>query len=252
MRNVLIHYHLFKNAGSSIDAILKNSFANNWFAFDPEKPPFHLTSVDLGRIINENPDTVAFSSHSIVPPLPMGEFTVYPLVVLRDPIARVMSAYIFEWKKQLFLDSPKGTLAEYIVEKFSKPRANAIEDFQAIRLSVADPVKPSSDLKQPDDLILQSAMAFISSLPLFGLVEKFQASLEMISSEYGPVFPELVTENIERNVTQSTGTPMHIRHQKIHDLVGNELYDELILRNQMDIKLYSYASGLFSNMQNSR
>ena len=248
MRNVLVHYHLFKNAGSSIDAILKKSFADDWMAFDPNCPPSLYTSVDLAKIIEENATKVAFSSHCIVPPLPTGQFSVFPIVVLRDPIARVMSAYIFEWKKQLELEEPKGSLAEYIHDKFSKARANAIEDFQSFRLSVVDETRVSPIKGLADASILQAAIEFISELPVFGIVEQFDVSLDLFSYSYGSVFPDLKFEHVAHNVTQGTDIPMHVRYEKIRSNIGGELFDELILRNQMDIKLYSYALGRFSEI----
>ena len=245
MRNVLVHYHLFKNAGSSVDAILKSSFLDKWHAFDPPNPAGKVSAEDLTKVIEQNKECVAFSSHCIVPPLPVGDFNVFPIVVLRDPISRVMSAYMFEWKKQLNLDEPKGTLAEYIEAKLTKPRANAIEDFQTIRLSVTDRSRTSPMLKVADDLILENAKEFISQLPVYGLVEEFDTTLEFIQKVYCPVFPDLKVENIAHNVTQNVQIPLHKRHDSIKNNIGEALFNELVVRNQMDIKLYQYAVGRF-------
>lgn len=245
MRKVVVHYHLFKNAGSSVDALLEKSFGESWHAFDPEEKSAVIPSKSLAEIIEQNEDKVAFSSHCIVPPLPQGDFQVFPIVVLRDPIARVMSAYLFEWKKQIQAEKPKGTLTEYIQEKLSKPRANAIEDFQTIRLAVDNVDRPTPILKRDDELILEDARKFVESLPVISLVEEFSTSLLLLEDYLKPHFPEMQFDVQAKNTTQDTAVPMHERHNKIKEMIGTDTYNELVLRNQLDIKLYAYAKGRF-------
>lgn len=255
MRNVILHYHLFKNAGSSVDGILSKSFGDQWLAFDPNNPAGKVSSENLALLIENNPEIVAFSSHSIVPPLPQGDFKIFPIVVLRDPIARVMSAYSFEWKKQLGLEKAKGSLTDYIREKFDKPRANAIEDFQTFRLAVSDSQKTAPSPNDHDEEILSQAKTFLAELPVFGLVEEFETSLKLFQKTFESSFPDMKFENEVRNVTADPSIAIYKRHEKIRDTIGNDTYEELIRRNQLDIKLYSYAQGRFDllkqNLQNS-
>ena len=42
-RHIVVHYHLFKNAGSSIDHLLKIAYADSWINHDPGDLP-HLVS----------------------------------------------------------------------------------------------------------------------------------------------------------------------------------------------------------------
>jgi len=330
VRHVAIHYHLFKNAGSSIDKILENGFGANWISFDP-KPDRLLSAQDLIAVIDAHPAASAFSSHLIVPPAPSraaaaadprrtdtastsdaavakadagtdkggnadddivaasdaasdvasdvasdaasdaaldeaaevvtgGEtaapadapkhtvltpFRVHPIVVLRDPILRVRSAYLFEWQKQKGTEQPIGTLAEYVREKLEKPRANAIEDFQTLRLSVTDPARTRPPRTRSDVEMLADASAFVASLPAFGLVERFDESLELLEDAFSPFFPDLRFPPVRANTTQSTDTPTHERHARIRKELGEELHAELVARNQMDIALYRYALGRF-------
>jgi len=228
--------------------VLKNSFGDQWLSFDPKDPGGKITSSALSDTIESNSDKVAFSSHCIVPPLPEGEFTVFPIVVLRDPISRVMSAYLFEWKKQLALEKPKGTLTEYIQNKFSSPRANAIEDFQTIRLSVSEYDRGTPRKSKHDEEILADAKQFIAELPVFCLVEDFQRSLMMLEDYLSPTFPDMNFDIQAKNTTQDTSIPLHERHEKIKTLIGTDTYDELVRRNQLDIKLYAFAQGRFMEM----
>jgi len=42
-RTILIHYHLFKNAGTSLDAVLKENFGDKWITreFDRKNAAIH-------------------------------------------------------------------------------------------------------------------------------------------------------------------------------------------------------------------
>lgn len=245
MRKVLVHYHLFKNAGSSVDYILKNAFQENWRNYDPGDPP-HLVSGDmLLEYLNENESLEALSSHMLVPPVPTKGIRILPILFLREPITRVMSSYLFEWKKQKFLDEPCGTLASYIETKFATPRVSAIEEFQCIRIGNNDTsrVKPEGSLS--DEEILNNAKAVISGLPAFGLVDRFDESMERFNKAYASEFPALKFHSVARNTTQSLDRSLQDRFEEIEENVGTELFNELVRRNQLDIKLYQYACGLF-------
>jgi hypothetical protein len=248
MRKILLHYHLFKNAGSSIDRCLKASFGDRWHAFDPESPSGVYTASELREIIDENDRAVAFSSHCIVPPLLVGSTQVSPIIILREPISRVFSAYTFEWQKQKGLDAPVGELDEYIHAKFEMPRRNAIENFQTMRLSVTDDSKRAPASDKSDVELVEAACRVIDKLPAFGLVERFDESVNWLQQSYCKDFPGLDLQPVAANVTQSASKPLWVRNKAIADRIGDELYNELLLRNQMDIQLYAYAAGRFNAM----
>lgn len=245
MRKVLVHYHLFKNAGSSIDFILKTAFQDKWENYDPGDPPHLLSGDMLVEYLEKNEALEAISSHMLVPPVPVSNIEIYPILFIREPITRVMSAYLFEWKKQKGLEEPSGSLSEYIESKFASPRVSAIEEFQCIRIGNDDSsrVKPVNQLT--DEQILNNAKKVLKDLPAFGLVDRFDESMEKFNTAYGSEFPELEFHNVERNTTQSTRLTVQERFEKMEGEIGKELFDELILRNQLDIKLYQYACGLF-------
>jgi len=246
MRKVLVHYHLFKNAGSSIDSCLSDSFATQWHAFDPDANTGVYTANQLQSIIEAHPSTIAFSSHCLVPPLLTGSVKVSPIIILREPISRVLSAYAFEWQKQKGTDQPVGELSDYIEAKFKLRRRNAIENFQTMRLAVTDPDARNPDVEKSDAELIEAACAVIEALPAFGLVEQFDRSVAWLQQAYQTDFPELALQPVATNVTQTKSSPLWERHSSIAEKIGADLFSELILRNQMDIQLYAFALGRFN------
>ena len=96
-RKVLIHYHLFKNAGTSVDAILRRNFGHRWVntEFPPRAQADHQEAVR--RLILDNPNLAAVSSHTLMLPVPEIEgVEVFPILFVRHPLDRLKSAYEFE------------------------------------------------------------------------------------------------------------------------------------------------------------
>lgn len=97
MRTVIIHYHIYKNAGTSFDHVLTHNFGDRHELFDG---PFHFFTIDqeqLDRLIIRRPDAVAFSSHQIMLPPPSSlNYRALTAIFVRNPFLRVASIYRFK------------------------------------------------------------------------------------------------------------------------------------------------------------
>jgi hypothetical protein len=248
MRKVILHYHLYKNAGSSIDSILQNSLGEQWANYDLNQKGVKIYPDGIKQFIDANPQLRAISSHQAVPPLPQGDFKVFPIIFLRHPILRIRSAYVFEWQKQLGLDKPKGSFSEYIDAKLRKNHLGGLSNFHVSRLSnisyeesfIASQVNVTSKL--------ETAKLFLSNIPFFGLVEEFQASLIRLHYYLKMTFPEITVKHYETNVLQNLAYTTEERIRFIREEVGEKRYINLALSNELDIELYEYATGLFKDI----
>lgn len=245
-RKIIVHYHLFKNAGTSVDRMLQKSFGDQWINYDLPAAGARISPENLAQYIAENPHLQAISSHQIVPPLPEDGIDVFPIVFLRDPIDRVKSAYLFEWQKQPALEEPKGSFSEYVREKLGAYRRNAIEEFQVIKFANKGQASHTPNMKLSDGQLLANSRDFIASLNCFGIVEKFNESMALFESKLPEGFPKVTFErSVRANSLQDPGLSLDDKYNKIQEELGDELYTELVMRNQMDIKLYQYALGKF-------
>ncbi|MED5314595.1 MAG: hypothetical protein VYB84_01030, partial [Pseudomonadota bacterium] len=69
-RNVLLHYHIFKNAGTTFERVLDENYGDGHITFDG---PFSFSVINqdqLSTIIQRHPNAVACSSHQIHLPPP--------------------------------------------------------------------------------------------------------------------------------------------------------------------------------------
>ncbi len=95
---IIIHIHIFKNAGSSIFATFRRNFGNRAVELEPDNEDLYLTPEEIEDYLKDHPDTVMVSSHRIRLPLPptLAGRQVIPLVFIRDPLDRLASVYRFE------------------------------------------------------------------------------------------------------------------------------------------------------------
>ncbi|UHQ55870.1 hypothetical protein [Microbulbifer sp. YPW16] len=244
-RKVIVHYHFFKNAGSSIDEILQSSFGERWSKFDKSPAGNKILPDELSSFLISRPDLRAVSSHQAVPPLPAGNYEIFPIFFLRHPIIRARSAYLFEWQKQKGLSVPKGSFSEYVEEKLDPGNGGVIADFHVYQLankvrSGRWPVRDLDPVKRFND-----AKCFLESLPFFGLVEHFQESLERMHFYLKYHFPELRVVNYEVNATDKSNLSLREKLARIRDELGDRLYTSLIDHNQLDLAFYEFALERF-------
>ena len=247
-RSVLVHYHLFKNAGTSIERLLRDAFGDAWASWDRPEPGARISGAELQRWLEERPSIRAVSSHQIVPPLPRGNLRPLPIVFLREPLVRVRSAWLFEWQKQLGLDAPKGTLREYIESKLVHENTSVIANFQVSRLANTDYEETRPRLHRHNEALLPAACRFVDSLPFVGLVDRFADSLRLMQAACREPFPGFVVREHRENVLESSSDPLEARLERLRRDIGDELFDELCLRNRLDLQLYAYAAGRFGAM----
>jgi hypothetical protein len=69
MRTIILHYHLFKNAGTSVDHVLRQNFPSAWVSQEFPGKGGNNTA-DVSHWITSSPQTIAFSSHTMQGPIP--------------------------------------------------------------------------------------------------------------------------------------------------------------------------------------
>lgn len=241
--------HLFKNAGTSIDRILKQNFGSQWMSYDEDQSGKIICSNQFEKVVRVHQNIQAFSSHQLVPPFPNNEFTVFPIVFIRHPLERIKSAYLFEWKKQLGLDSPRGSLQEYIDEKLQHRRRNVIEEFQTMRLSNSGRTNFQNIDQYSDCDLLDRAKKLLNQLPCVGVVDRFDESIEKIENCAKRYWPHIEFFTAQENVSQSTNLPMLEKLDAIREELGEYSYYRIADANKLDLQLYDYACKLLEAKQ---
>ena len=69
-RFVVVHYHFFKNAGSTIESILEREFGEDFATLHGLTPDTELDNDELSVFLSTHRDIKAVSSHHLRYPLP--------------------------------------------------------------------------------------------------------------------------------------------------------------------------------------
>ncbi|BDW84197.1 hypothetical protein [Roseicyclus marinus] len=178
-RTIILHYHLFKNAGTSVDAILKRNFPDRWVT--REFPAMGGNNTPLVEAwIRETPEAIAYSSHTMMGPIPhIDGVRVISFLLLRDPIERIKSAYRFErtqnadtWGARL---AKEHDFEGYVRARLARPGDRQCRNFQTHRLASLMPGA------EPE---LDRAKRALAALSVVGRVEAFDEAMERLAAAY--------------------------------------------------------------------
>jgi hypothetical protein len=235
-RPVVVHYHLFKNAGSSIDSALKDNFGATW----AERESNHrMRPAELASFLIDNPWICAFSSHTATLPVPPIEgIEILPIVMLRHPVDRIRSVYEFERKQKVDGIGPntaKGMTMDAFVawrlERFSEMRDRSFVNFQVERMA----------LGSSEGTELERAMGTVAGLPFVGVVEAYEQSLERLEDHIQTLFPKVRLKAYRRNTSAPAKDTLEDRLRTFREQLGGDLYEKLMHANADDMVLWESA-----------
>jgi len=245
-RPVILHYHLFKCAGTSIEQVLKSQFGRRFATWDKSDPAAKISAIEMAAYIHEHPELVAISSHQAIPPLPIvAGARVHPVVFLRHPLDRMLSTYRFSRQRASAIPTDRlasnNSLKDYVRTLLEQGNANHASNFYVY--SLTDQRDPATNKLLPvgPKRHLGQAKAFLRSLPVVGIVERFVESTAAFQSIISAELPDFRFPVVEANVTSPRQTTLETRLEYIRNELGDDLWQRLLERNAPDFELYRIA-----------
>jgi len=245
-RIIIIHNHLFKNAGTTIDWVLRKNFKNS-FVDHRDDINMKKGAQYLKRYLAENPWIIALSTHHLRLPLPILEnSSILTIMMLRHPIERVTSVYNFE-RKQFDSDTLGARYArnhsfkDYVSWRMRADVPPTIRNFHIYRCLPA-PVNWKEKINDKD---LSAAKKYVESVEMLGLVEEFDNSMTIFEKTLKPYFPNIDFTYKQKNVGQNQQETLDERIYRLRSEIGHDTYRLLVKENEMDLRLYNYVKELF-------
>ena len=235
-RYLLLHYHLFKNAGTSVDAILKKNFGKLWQNIEFLPPGQEDHAKAIATFVAEHPDLIAISSHTLFCSPPVFENTdVMPIIFMRHPLKRLRSAYDFERKQAaetLGAQLARNTdFISYVRTRLTTFGDRSFHNFQTYRLARLLPNDDRSERER--------AFAALDQLPFVGLVEEFGKSLSKLKAIIQPRISSFQIYDAWENATSGKSHDENApKPPSLQDELGDETYAKVLKANQDDIALY--------------
>lgn len=240
-RCIILHFHFFKNAGTSIESILRKNFDERFITHELGGPAEAFPSSEFLPLLNERKDIAAISSHTIHFPVPESpDYTILPIVFLRHPLDRILSMYNFE-KKQGSQQPGSSmanelTIAEYIRVRRKNPLAFTLRNYQMWMMS-------RTRAHYTDyPALFEVAKQQLESIPVVGVVEEFSESVTQLTEWLQPYFPGLDMQPEHENRSALSDMNIDKRLDMLKQEIGTELYSEIESENSWDIELHRIAT----------
>ena len=241
MRHILLHGHIFKNAGSTLDWSLRRSFGPGFCEHRNDQVMRDTPDAALRDALRD-PALMALSSHNLPsqPPRARG-ICFHTVFLLRDPVERVLSVYAFERAQQANTPGARAakrmTLQEYVGWRLQDDVRPVIRDFQTRFLAGAAWRRSSDALSEH---ALAEARRQVEESALVGIVSRYDDSMVMIEAALEGYFPRLDLAYVAQNVRRGgAGAAASATPAKVQ--LGS-LFDEVLAHNRHDSALYALAS----------
>jgi hypothetical protein len=238
-RHVILHYHFFKNAGSTVESILENNFRNRFARLDSDDYNSTLPNDALLDFLTTRSEVVAVSSHQLRPPKPADDsFIFHDILFLRHPIARLCSVYEFYRRTDLETDPLIAVAKTRDVQEFFQLLA---EDYPHHVNNAQVSLLANASKELPTESDLAVAADVISHATVLGVAELFDESAVSAENSLGRVFKGLDFSYVPQNV--SAGRPVSLDDQlaRFQTYCGTEIFDRIIKLNQLDLALVQMA-----------
>lgn len=239
MRYVILHHHFFKNAGSTIEEILDQSFGGRFSRLDSVVRDHVYTNQELLAFLRENPGTLAISSHQIRYPMPNDSgLLLFDICFLRDPIDRIRSMYEY-FRKRPAPGDPVSDIANQcspgdFVARLIEEHPLHVRNVQVNLLAA------SGDSDAPTDADLETAIQRIHEASFPGVVDMFRQSVRAGEYFLSQVFPELNCGVPPANVSADLEGDRR-RGIDLEQECPPSVFAELLRLNRLDIALVEAA-----------
>jgi len=234
LRFVILHYHILKNAGSTIEEALDHSFGERFARLDSATARDHtINAASVLDFVRANPSLEAVTSHQIRYPMPVARgILFFDICFVRDPIDRVWSMYDY-FRKRPAEGDPVSDLAnstgpgEFV--------AGMVRDFALqIRNVQVNLIAAAGDSDEPTEADLDLATRRMMDATMPGVVDMFHESVAAGQYRLRTIFPRIDFACEPENVSRSGDAP---KRPSLRELCDRQVWDELMRINALDFEL---------------
>lgn len=246
-RPVILHFHIFKNAGTTIDWILRKNFGDQ---------AAELANPDHDAIINMrvlqyyfelHQNVKSLSSHQFRFPVPQvpGLYFI-PIVFVRHPIDRIYSIYnhFHRWEENhVFYKKAKELNLKEFIKWYLQSDDYSVINNGTMKNSQVSFLSDLRDLPQISSHHLDLAIQTMKSCQILGVVERTNESLVLAETILQNHFDNIDLSYISQNVNPDRHDDNEKRIELSREAVGDGLFDKIMKNNEMDIQLYQEANA---------
>jgi hypothetical protein len=237
VRFVFVHYHIFKNGGTTIESILRREFENGFVTIEGPCSETILDGGGLKEFLYHHPEILAVSSHQLRYPKPEARgWVIFDCCLVRHPLERLASLYGHYRRADsgdaLSLRAKRQTPGEFM-RQLLDDSPNLVSDIQVVQLA-----NGGAFTRPAGERDLERASLLLCEMAAPGVVELFDESLVCAEYFLRPAFPKLRMHYCPQNV----GRPAS-GEESLEEFWGEDVHADLLRLNQLDLELYRRAKS---------
>jgi hypothetical protein len=238
-RVVLLHYHIFKNAGSTIDFALKQNFGHRLAYLHGNRFDSMVSNSALLDFLTKNLDVAAVSSHHLRPPAPVvPSIRFLEILVVREPLDRLCSIYDF-YRRTDQLADPLAGLAKKLE---LGPYVRALRDkYPHLLRSPQLNFIANQGKAIPDSDDFARGVSLIRNVAILGTTEMLAEALTIAEFALRRELNKLDFSYMSQNVTRDhRGQPAR---ERLQQACAADFFVEVCEAVQFDAELHCLANA---------
>lgn len=243
-RPILIHHHIFKNAGTSFNHALQQYFGKCFFEFDLPNNQV-VSSENIKQFVGNHPQAQAISIHHACLPVEGKEnHQFFSSIFLRKPLARIQSIYQFERQQQA---QTEGAIKAKILN---------FKDYVLWRLEATPTMfcnyqtyycsRTRNHHRIPTEKDLAVAIQNVQNCLIVGTVERYEESLKVAQLKLRPFYSKIHLTPSHLNITSKVTQSEAVVRAKLVVELGEEVVWQIEHQNQLDQQLYKVADEILN------
>lgn len=236
----ILHFHQFKNGGSTLDWILERNFGESLISHHADHSNGRLVEADILAMIQAHPETQAFTSHHFRLPL-QATAGLLPLWLVRHPLDRIPS--IYEQERRTLAqgpDDPRYASLEAWLAQALETRPFMICDSQVQFFA-----QGGIAFEAPTEVSLREAIKVLDASPYSGVVSDYDKSMVMLEVLMQRWWPNFDAAYLPQNLSQRDPT-IEQRLESLREVISPDLFQQLLVQNRYDLALFEYARQLLA------
>jgi len=247
MRTVILHGHIFKNAGTTLDWSLERMLGRDFLDHRQDSLMLDQGMRHVEELVTDNQHLRAISSHHMpVMESAVGDLNLMPVYLLRHPLGRIVSVYDFE--RQQDAETPGARAAssmsfpDYVRWRMTAGVAPVIRDYQTLYLAGGHGMAGKREVGAQHFF---RAIETVRGPALVGVVERYDESMVYFEETMREHFPAIDLSYVAQNVSggsklaDRSGDGMTVKALRQMDA---QLQATVIDHNGYDLSLYRIAS----------
>lgn len=241
---ILLHCHIFKNGGSTIDNALTNNFGTRAiFRENPAGQQFLLSDTIIDIVESAGPAEVAsVSSHRMGLPAPRhNSIKFIPLIMIREPLDRLGSMYSFYGRQKNYISHECLLAKRETLKSFIETLLSAGLDSSFSNLQCQFFLGNYSPPQHPSEKTWPTIVNNLHAVSCVGLLEMFDESMVIWEEYLRQFIPDINLSYVKKNVSANRPPTLEERLELIREQLGDDLVAEFTKQNQYDYQLYNLA-----------